>query len=184
MRTRAGAATKTLTTTEAAVLALLAIEGDHSGYDLLKHVRRAIGYVWSPARSQLYSVLPRLVDAGFARGRAVAQATRPDKTLYRITPAGRAALDGWLESEPADRDTFLLRLFVGGLIERETLVEHVEAFRDRTAATLRELREIEPTNTREGHDEYHYFVLRLGIDQYELHLAWAEWVLDELRRRR
>ena len=165
------------------MLALLAIEGERSGYDLLKRVRSAIGHVWTPARSHLYAVLPRLVAAGHATGRSVAQTTRPDKTLYRITPAGRAALDEWLESEPTDRETFLLRLFVGGLVRRESLVDHVERFRERTAAALDELRAIEPTNTREGHDYFHYFVLRFGIEQYELHRAWAEWVLEELRRR-
>ena len=64
-------ATRTLTTTEAAVLSLLAIEGENSGYDLLKYVQKAIGYVWAPARSQLYSLLPRLVKDGYARSRSV-----------------------------------------------------------------------------------------------------------------
>ena len=45
--------TRTLTTTEAAVLALLAIEGEQSGYDLLKQASRSIGQVWAPAKSQL-----------------------------------------------------------------------------------------------------------------------------------
>ena len=63
-------ATRTLTTTEAAVLSLLAFEGENSGYDLLKYVQKAIGYVWAPARSQLYSLLPRLVKDGYARSRS------------------------------------------------------------------------------------------------------------------
>src|SRR3954465_14352094 len=85
-----------LTTTEAAVLALLAIEGERSGYDLLKLVQRSIAHLWSPARSGLYSVLPRLVDGGLASRRRVAQSPRPDKHLYRLAPPGRAALDAWL----------------------------------------------------------------------------------------
>lgn len=184
VRTRASESTRTLTTTEAAVLALLAIEGESSGYDLLKQVRRSIGFVWSPARSQLYNVLPKLAAAGLARGRTVAQATRPDKTLYRITAAGRRALDEWLESEPRDRETFFLRLFVGGLMRSEPLVEHVERFRDDIEARLTELRALEPTNTRQGNDYYHWFLLRLGLDQYELYLSWADWVLRELGKAR
>src|SRR6476469_2895274 len=86
-----------LTTTEAAVLALLAIEGERSGYDLLKLVEKALAHVWSPARSGLYAVLPRLERAGLARRRVLAQTTRPDKQLYAITRAGRKALDSWLE---------------------------------------------------------------------------------------
>src|SRR6266581_9576139 len=108
-------AVERLTTTEAAVLALLAIEGERSGYDLAKLVEKAIAHVWSPARSGLYAVLPRLVEAGLATRRVVAQSTRPDKQLYRITRDGRRALAAWLETvEPGARDTFFLKLFVGG----------------------------------------------------------------------
>ena len=69
-------ATRTLTTTEAAVLSLLAIEGENSGYDLLKYVQKAIGYVWAPARSQLYSLLPRLVKDGYAQSKRLPSARR------------------------------------------------------------------------------------------------------------
>src|SRR5947199_8186291 len=98
-----------LTTTEAAVLSLLAIEGERSGYDLLKLVERSIAHVWSPARSGLYAVLPRLERAGLARRRVVTQAARPDKQLYRLTRAGERALAAWLEElEPGTTDTFCL----------------------------------------------------------------------------
>src|SRR5207302_6620008 len=113
-----------LTTTEAAVLALLAIEGEQSGYDLSKLVEKSIAHVWSPARSGLYAVLPRLRRAGLARGRVVAQTNRPDKQLYAITRAGRRALDAWLETvEPGAAETFYLKLFVGGLTTTEVLLE-------------------------------------------------------------
>src|SRR5258706_9114251 len=87
-----------LTTTEAAVLALLAIEGERSGYDLMKAVTKAIGHIWSPARSGLYAALPRLVKLGLAQSRSGAQSSRPDKHLYRSSRGGRAALDAWLET--------------------------------------------------------------------------------------
>ena len=182
MPTRTAAELRTLTTTEAAVLALLAIEGERSGYDLLKLVSKAIGYVWAPARSQLYTVLPRLAKDGLAAQRRVVQTARPDKLLYRITPVGRETLDRWLETvEPGAYDSFYLRLFVGGLNSIDTLVEHVEQFRRDTELRLAELRAIEPTNTRRGHDEFHYFLLRLGIERAEHALRWADGVLEELR---
>jgi len=175
--------TRTLTTTEAAVLALLAFEGENSGYDLLKHVKQAIGYVWSPARSQLYTLLPRLVKDGLAQSRAVVQADRPDKTLYRISAEGKRALTAWLETvEPGDRDAFQLRLFVGALTNDAVLVEHVEAFRREVEQWLTELRAIEPTNSRKAADYYHYFLLRYGIQHAELELEWCDWVLSGLRR--
>jgi DNA-binding PadR family transcriptional regulator len=174
-----------LTTTEAAVLALLAIEGERSAYDLDKLVRKAIGHVWSPARSQLYAVLPRLERDWLARSRAVAQASRPDKRVYRLTKAGRRALEAWLARvEPGDAAGFHLKAFVGELMPRETLVAHYEQFRDDAATRLANLRAIEPTNTGEGHDFHHRFLLRYGIERAEHDVAWAESTLRALRRKR
>ena len=62
------------------------------------------------------------------------------------------------------------------------LVRHVEAFRSDTAERLAEYRAIEPTNSRSGADFYHYLLLRRGIQQAELDLEWADWVLRALRR--
>jgi DNA-binding PadR family transcriptional regulator len=180
-RTGTRTGTQTLTTTEAAVLALLAIEGEHSGYDLLKKVAKAIGFVWAPARSQLYAVLPRLVEAGLAESRRIEQETRPAKQLYSITEAGRDAVSAWLEDVKADDDAFGLKLFVGGLSGPGTAIRRVEQFRADMEERLAVLRAIEPTNSRRGHDAYHYFLLRLGIDRAELQLRWADWVLKELR---
>jgi DNA-binding PadR family transcriptional regulator len=172
-----------VTTTEAAVLALLAIEGERSGYDLLKLVQSAIAHVWSPARSGLYAVLPRLVAGGLASRRRVAQAARPDKQLYRITTAGRAALDDWLETvEPGARDTFFLKLFVGELTRPDVLLAHIAQFERDTGETLARLRAILPTNTNRGHDWYHRHLLRFGIERAEHELAWAGRVARALEQ--
>ena len=172
--------TRTLTTSEAAVLALLALGGAGSGYELTKRVGRAIGHVWAPARSQLYALLPRLVADGHVRARTVRQETRPDKQVYRLTRAGRKALDAWVAEESDDDAAFHLRLFVGALAPQTVLVRHVERFRDRTQARLDEYRAIEPTNTRQGVDRFHWLELRRAIERAEGDLAWADWVLAEL----
>jgi DNA-binding PadR family transcriptional regulator len=172
-----------LTTTEAAVLALLAIEGERSGYDLLKLAEKSIAHVWSPTRSGLYAVLPRLARAGLVRRRVVAQATRPDKQLYAITRDGKRALEAWLERvEPGATESFYLKLFVGGLTTTDALLEHVAQFRADAAARLATYREIEPTNTNTGHDWYHRHMLRLGIARAELDLEWADGVAQALER--
>src|SRR5579862_5296370 len=180
-RTRAPVAT--LTTTEAAVLALLAIEGETSGYNLGRLVQRSIGQVWTPARSGLYATLPRLARSELVRYRVVVQTTRPDKRLYRITRTGRQALKAWLETvEPGARDTFFLKLFVGGLTDTDVLLEQVAQFRSDAEARLAHFREIEKTNTNSGHDWYHRHLLRLGIAQAHVDLEWAEGVTRALHR--
>ncbi|MFL5909204.1 MAG: PadR family transcriptional regulator [Gaiellaceae bacterium] len=172
-----------MTTTEAAVLALLAIEGERSGYELVKLVERSIAHVWSPARSGLYAVLPRLQRAGLARRRVVAQAARPDKQLYRITRAGDRALTAWLETvEPGATDAFYLKLFVGGLSQPDAMLEQVAQFQADVAERLSRYREIEPTNTNTGHDWYHRHLLRLAIARAELELDWADGVARALEQ--
>ena len=42
---------------------MLAIEGERSRYDLMKSLSKAIGYIWAPAKTQLYALLPRLAGA-------------------------------------------------------------------------------------------------------------------------
>ena len=174
---------QTLTTTEGAVLALLATEGERSGYDLARLVEQAIGHVWSPARSGLYATLPRLAKSGLVESRPVAQSAKPDKQVYRISADGRAALRAWIEHvEPGARETFFLKLFVGKLTSPDVLLGHVEQFRDDTEARLAVLRAIEPTNTNRGHDWFHRHLLDYGIRRASLELEWADGVTRALRR--
>jgi PadR family transcriptional regulator, regulatory protein AphA len=174
--------TGSLTLTEAAVLSLLLIEGEQSGYDLLKLAEKSVGHVWAPAKSQLYTTLRRLTSAGLAVGRQVAQSGRPDKQVFRITPEGTEAVERWLDTvEPGADERAWLRMFQGGLMTLETLIAHVEQYRADVAARLQLYRDIEPTNTRRAHDYFHYLMLRHGITRAEATLRWADDVLHELR---
>jgi len=50
-------------TTTLAVLGLVALQPG-SGYDLARLADRSVGYLWTPSRSQIYKILPRLVTDG------------------------------------------------------------------------------------------------------------------------
>src|SRR6478672_1974982 len=96
-----------VTLTECAVLGMLARK-ERSGYDLLKAIERSVGFFWTPAKSQLYALLPKLVERGLLEAKRIEQDKRPDKTVYRITPAGRRALrEGLMQASTAvDRNAF------------------------------------------------------------------------------
>jgi PadR family transcriptional regulator, regulatory protein AphA len=177
------AQTKTITQTEAAVLALLAGEGEQSGYDLAKLAARSVGHVWAPARSHLYAVLGRLARDGLATARTVVQSDRPDKQLYTITPAGEQALEAWLLADSEDDDSFHLKVFYGALMPRMRLIEHIEAYRERLHERLDVYDAINETNTNRGHDYYHRLMLDFGYARARASLAWADEVLRKLRRR-
>jgi DNA-binding PadR family transcriptional regulator len=167
----------TLTATECAVLGLLT-KGARSGYDLAKKAEQSVGYVWSPARSQIYAVLPRLVRAGLATSRKVAQSGRPDKQVYRITRNGRDAVREWLASSEDRDDTFLLRVFFGDLMPKEALTALIERRRQLARERLAEYREIE----KRGPDPHPYLTLRWGFAYERSLIRWADEVLRELDR--
>ena len=173
-----------LTTTELAVLGLLA-DGEQSGYDLHAKAARSVGYIWTPAKSQIYKVLPRLVAHGLASRRDVVQAGRPNKQLYRITRAGRTSLRAWVETvEPAteaNRDAVLLKIFFGAIVGPEVVAEHVEALRRHDATLVGEWEEIERLPVA---DEFRRSTLRYGLARGRATLAWAEDALREIRRLR
>ena len=177
MRTQLAQQRSTLTATECAVLGLLT-KGARSGYDLAKKAEQSVGYVWAPARSQIYAVLPRLVRAGLARSRKVAQSDRPDKVVYRITKEGREALREWLEHSDDSESTFLLRVFFGDQMSKAALVSLVERRRELARATLAEFREIE----RRGPEYHPHLTLRWGFAYERALLRWADEVLRELHR--
>jgi PadR family transcriptional regulator AphA len=176
------AQTTTLTTTEAVALGVLS-EGERSGYDLLKRVEASVGHIWSPAKSQLYAILPRLVDAGLARRRTVRQETRPDKQLYTLTPAGTQAVRDWLEhTQPRSFDELMLKVFFAKLVPRKTLLAQLEQAREEQLEQLEEYRVIERNIARKPESRHGYLTLRYGLELMPCRVQWIELALEELSR--
>src|SRR5262249_16338160 len=105
MTVRTKTATVSLTLTEYAVLGLLVHVGRAiSGYDLRKLAESSVGYIWQPSKTQLYTVLRRLVGADCATERDVPQRGRPDKRLFRATEQGAETLTNWLDRDETESD--------------------------------------------------------------------------------
>ena len=176
-----------LTTTEYALLGMLGRYGARSGYELLKLAEAGIGHFWSPAKSHVYDVLPRLERGGCARRRIVSQSTRPDKHLWRITRRGGATLAAWIntiDANPFDeRGVFLLKLFFGDQGDPEQLVRHVELFRDQAKSRLAALRTVQSHEWTESDEELPRMTLRQGLAGTAAQLRWAQEVLPELQAR-
>lgn len=191
MTIRTKAPPVTLTLTEYAVLGLLGQVGRPiSGYDLKKLAATSVGYLWYPSKTQLYAVLPRLGAAGLATRDEIEQHDRPDKHVYSITDAGRAAIREWLgrsedESDPG-RSSFGLKLFFGAQGDRVLLTRQLAAFRDAYAGRLelyerRRLGE-DPTDDGRVSDEFTRLSLRYGIARARAAVEWSDQALEELAR--
>jgi DNA-binding PadR family transcriptional regulator len=165
-----------LSTTEGAVLGLLA-RGERSGYELAKLAETTVAYLWTPSRSQIYKVLPRLEAVGFARSREIEQDGRPDKALYEATPRGLEALRGWLdevEEEPAGgRVVFALKLFFCDFASPATALAHLAAYRAYLRRRLDAYEELEAPSggPPRGYAEH---VLGHGLVRVRATLQWID----------
>jgi PadR family transcriptional regulator AphA len=167
----------TISTTEAAVLGLLASAGERSGYELAKLAEGGVAYLWTPSRSQIYKVLPRLVASGLAHMREIEQQGRPDKALYEATPEGIDALREWLEDveeEPTGGQVvFALKVFLCDFSAPETALAHLAAYRRFLERRLDAYEEIEAraADAPRGYPEH---VLQHGLARVRATLAWID----------
>jgi DNA-binding PadR family transcriptional regulator len=174
------------TRTELAVLGLLAWKGEASGYELHKLAGRTVGFIWAPARSQLYAVLKRLERDGLVSGRRVAQSDRPDKRIVALTGAGRDVLRAWLDSlepiAPEDRDGVLLRVFFGALGSPGALQAQLRDYRERVNARLATYRELEATFDPDPDPAglHRLQSLRMGIALMQASREWTDGTLAVL----
>lgn len=110
------------------LLGLLAVHSRH-GYQLLDCFRdpSQLGEVWNLSTSQLYAVLKRLAAQGLIAGQEIESYDAPTRTEYRLTEAGMAQLQLWLQDEhpsPSIRQVrveFLSRLYIARLLNIPTI---------------------------------------------------------------
>jgi PadR family transcriptional regulator AphA len=96
--------------------------GEASGYDIKKHFEASFDHFFSTGFGSIYPALAALAEEGLASCTSVPQAGRPDRKVYRITPAGEAALRETLATcEPAHkvRSELLAVLYFSELLDAQ-----------------------------------------------------------------
>ncbi|HZR39019.1 MAG TPA: PadR family transcriptional regulator [Ktedonobacteraceae bacterium] len=104
-----------------------------SGYDIKQAFERAIASYWNAGNSQIYTTLKNLNQAGLVDAEVIVQTSRPNRKVYRLTPAGHAELERWLQEEIPERftkDEFLTRLFFCGETTDEVALSHLRKHRE------------------------------------------------------
>ena len=128
-----------------AILGFLAIEPT-SGYTLKQRFDGSVRSFWSATQSQIYRELHELQGEGLVEVEAVLGDGKPDRKVYSLTKAGRAALDQWL-AEPLEplhlRHPLLLKMVFAAQMPPKALdgilakyAEGIEATRADYAARL------------------------------------------------
>jgi len=169
-----------------AVLALLA-GGPSHGYELKTSFEESVGPQWGELNiGHLYQVLERLVRDGLVTRKQVTQDDRPDKTVYRLTAAGRKELERWLSApfvrRGGYRDDFFLKLFAASLLGRDALGEVTRVQREAYLGELKSLTELRAEHAQDP-------LVRLLVEAARLHteanlrvVELAEAASDELVR--
>jgi DNA-binding PadR family transcriptional regulator len=107
--------TPRLTTTSYVVLGLVEVCEPATPYDLKQLAQVSVFDFWSVPHTQIYTESRRLAELGLLSERQEEGGRR--RRVYRITAAGRKALDAWRAEPPEGhyelRDPGLLKLFFG-----------------------------------------------------------------------
>jgi PadR family transcriptional regulator, regulatory protein AphA len=107
--------------------------GDASGYEIKKQFEEGpFSYFHAAGFGSIYPALNALTEAGLVTCTQMAQEGRPDKKVYCISEAGRAAFQEILNrTEPAAdkiRSENMFLLFFGDLVEPERLSRLFDAY--------------------------------------------------------
>src|ERR671930_2677824 len=124
------------------VLGLLALR-PRSGYDIKTIVDRSTRFFWAASYGQIYPELRRLEEEGLIEGEDAPNGAR-SRRVYRITAAGRTALEEWLLGSTVTielRDESLLRLFFADALPREQALLLLEVRKKGHEEYLKVLRE-------------------------------------------
>jgi DNA-binding PadR family transcriptional regulator len=104
-----------------------------SGYQLAQAADRSISRFWPISKPQVYAELQRLEALGLVEATEVAQDKLPDKRVFRVTPVGERALDGWLADERLQasrfRVPFLVKTLVGHRLGAESMRNLLRGYR-------------------------------------------------------
>jgi PadR family transcriptional regulator AphA len=171
-----------LTPTARVILGLLQL-GPHTGYEIKQTTDRSTRFFWGASYGQIYPELRRLEQAGL-----VTATEEPRggvrRRVYRTTSAGAETVQAWLAHPEEDfelRDEGLLKLFFGGAVQPEQLLDLVRRRRQWFADVADHFREIgeELGELSPPTDE----VLRYGIDLMQWNADWFKRLERRLRAR-
>lgn len=161
---------------EHALLGLLALEPNHAahGYDLARHFAdgQPLGEVFRLEPGMLYHHLKKLAAAGWVESSTETQASRPARRTFRLSSAGRAELDRWLQEPVAHtreiRLEFLVKLYFAQRLAPGRVADLVEEQRE----VLRRLAANLESQLTSATEPFHQQVLQLRLAQTDAALRW------------
>ena len=161
---------------EFALLGFL-LEKPCHGYDLHQRFQTELGQVWRASQSQVYATLKRLEKRGDISSQLRSQKKLPARQILKITPAGKARFEKWLNetsrNSRAIRLEFLTRLYFCQKYTPERTAAIYAAQNERIAASLDALEK--RLHALPPEEIYNKLSLDLRLRQIRL---MQDWMLD------
>lgn len=159
-----------------------------TGYDVLQRFKTGLAHVWQASHQQIYRELDKMRGAGLLDCETVPQAERPDRKVYRITPAGRAELDAWLAAPlgpSAVRQPLFAKFFIWEDWPAEARQREFASLREQLNARLQAYAAIEKEwfsdpQALTAAQRAPWHTLRLGQRLTETWLTWIEEIQAEV----
>lgn len=167
-----------------------------TGYDLKQYMDGSTSHFWTAKLSQIYATLKSLEEKGWVHSSIQAQAARPDKRVYTITPEGESNLQKWL-AEPLieltlHKNAFLLKLFFAAQTDKETILtllrlqrnlhqRQVELYRTQTRDLIRGILKQAPALEKDG--IFWEATRRFGELYEEMYVNWLDETIGALENR-
>lgn len=145
-----------------------------SGGDLTTLVESSIANFWNVTRSQIYRELRTLTSHGLIES---SEAGARGRRTFTITDQGRVVFKQWLNERPGPdlmRSPFLLKFFFGILLDRQTIEDFVQNYRQDNQKRLDYFRQIVPQIAETDPIPAH--VAKLGIAIQETILDWLDTI--------
>jgi len=118
------------------VILVLVGEGGAGPHDLVRMMRQGAWAFWTSSQSQYYAEPKRLEGLGLLSASRAPGRTH-DRTVYRLTEAGREALAAWLGTPaafPRVQNEAAVRLLGAEFADPATLLEGLRGLREEIAA--------------------------------------------------
>lgn len=180
-----------LSTTSHALLGLLVFDRQTSeegmtGYELKQRADYTLRFYWvSPAMSQIYTELGRLSGQGLVEPIDDESGKRPTRR-YRVTVAGRAALDTWLHSTEAEfpvlKHPVALRLLMGQLIDPRALADLLLNYQTGLREHRADLQAVRDMLGSNRETAFPAMVAEWGLDYYDAETRIVRRIADEIAR--